>query len=109
MEPVCKPMARRWQMPFASSRGYGSLILQHDEDVASPLRQNWQAAVVYFVPSGLDLQRSWKKALEDLGVVMVDFVRIGLRMRRFLVRFIRPVSFVHTPDLGGLHHHYIRV
>jgi hypothetical protein len=30
MEPVCKPMARRWQMPFASSRGYGSLTLQHD-------------------------------------------------------------------------------
>ena len=25
MEPVCKPMAERWQMPFASSRGYGSL------------------------------------------------------------------------------------
>jgi hypothetical protein len=30
MEPVAKPMARRWQMPFASSRGYGSLKLQHD-------------------------------------------------------------------------------
>jgi hypothetical protein len=23
-------MASRWQMPFASSRGYGSLKLQHD-------------------------------------------------------------------------------
>jgi hypothetical protein len=55
-----------------------------------------QAAVVYFVPSGLDLQRSWEKALEDFGAVIVDFVRIGLRMRRFLVRFIRPESFVHT-------------
>jgi hypothetical protein len=30
MEPVCQPMAQRWQMPFASSRGYGSLKLQHD-------------------------------------------------------------------------------
>jgi hypothetical protein len=30
MEPVCQPMARGWQMPFASSRGYGSLTLQHD-------------------------------------------------------------------------------
>jgi len=30
MEPVCQPMARRWQMPFASSRGYGSLqMLRH--------------------------------------------------------------------------------
>ena len=36
MEPVCKPMASRWQMPFASSRGYGSLPLQHD--VAEMLR-----------------------------------------------------------------------
>jgi hypothetical protein len=30
MEPVCQPMAQRWQMPFASSRGYSSLKLQHD-------------------------------------------------------------------------------
>ena len=30
LEPVCKPMARRWQMPFASSRGHASLTLQHD-------------------------------------------------------------------------------
>jgi hypothetical protein len=30
MEPVRKPMAYRGQMPFASSRGYGSLTLQHD-------------------------------------------------------------------------------
>ena len=26
MEPVCKPMAKRWQMPFASSRGYCSMM-----------------------------------------------------------------------------------
>jgi len=30
MEPVCQPIAMRWQMRFASSRGYGSLTLQHD-------------------------------------------------------------------------------
>ena len=36
LEPVCRPMASRWQMPFASSRGYGSLTLQHD--VAEMLR-----------------------------------------------------------------------
>ena len=30
LEPVCKPIAQRWQMPFASSRGYSSLTLQHD-------------------------------------------------------------------------------
>jgi hypothetical protein len=36
LEPVCKPMAYAWQMPFASSRGYSSLTLQHD--VAEMLR-----------------------------------------------------------------------
>src|SRR6476469_1927215 len=30
MEPVCQPMAMNWHMPFASSRGYSSLKLQHD-------------------------------------------------------------------------------
>jgi hypothetical protein len=28
LEPVCQPLAERWQMPFASSRGYSSLKLQ---------------------------------------------------------------------------------
>jgi hypothetical protein len=36
-EPVCKPIARGWQVPFCSSRGYASLKLQHD--VADMLRQ----------------------------------------------------------------------
>ena len=36
LEPVLEPVARRWQMPFVSSRGYGSLKLQHD--VAEMLR-----------------------------------------------------------------------
>jgi hypothetical protein len=83
MEPVCKPMARRWQMPFASSRGYSSLKLQHD--VAEMLErrnvENGQTALIYFVsdfdPSGLDLQRAWEEALSNFGV-LADFVRIGL-------------------------------
>lgn len=39
MEPVCRPMAAAWQMRFASSRGYGSLTLQHD--VAAMLNRRW--------------------------------------------------------------------
>ena len=30
LEPVCRPIAERWQIPFASSRGYSSLTLQHE-------------------------------------------------------------------------------
>jgi hypothetical protein len=84
MEPVCKPMARAWQMPFASSRGYSSLKLQHD--VADMLRQRYakhgQWAMVYFIsdhdPSGFDLQRAWEDALKDFDVYVWEFVRIGL-------------------------------
>ena len=83
MEPVCKPMAQHWQMPFASSRGYSSLTLQHN--VAEMLERRYvqtsQRALVYFVsdfdPSGLDLQRAWEEALSNFGV-LADFVRIGL-------------------------------
>lgn len=84
MEPVCKPIARRWQMPFASSRGYASLTLQHD--VAEMLErrhaQTGQKIIIYFVsdldPSGLDLQRAWEKAMDDFGIWYCQFVRIGL-------------------------------
>jgi hypothetical protein len=84
LEPVCKPMAYAWQMPFASSRGYSSLTLQHD--VAEMLRdrhaRTGQEAVVYFIsdldPSGLDLQRAWQDALLDFGAPIVRFERIGL-------------------------------
>jgi hypothetical protein len=73
MEPVCRPMARRWQMPFASSRGYGSLKLQHD--IAEMIRHRYaktgQPTIIYFVsdfdPSGLDLQRAWEQAMADLA------------------------------------------
>ena len=62
-------------MPFASSRGYSSLKLQHD--VAQMLLARYaryrQAPLIYFVsdldPSGLDLQRAWEKALENFGVL----------------------------------------
>jgi hypothetical protein len=83
LEPVCKPIAQRWQMPFASSRGYSSLTLQHD--VAEMLKhryaQTGQIAIIYFAsdldPSGLDLQRAWEKAMDDFGVHCI-FERIAL-------------------------------
>lgn len=83
LEPVCQPMAYRWQMPFASSRGYGSLTLQHD--VAEMLNDRYartgQWAIVYFVsdldPSGLDLQRSWEEAFKQFNVRAI-FVRVAL-------------------------------
>ena len=83
LEPVCKPIASRWQMPFASSRGYSSLKLQHDvaEMLARRQAKTGQIAVIYFVsdldPSGLDLQRAWETALENFAVVAL-FERIGL-------------------------------
>jgi hypothetical protein len=84
LEPICKPMASRWQMPFASSRGYGSLKLQYD--VANMLGERYartkQRAIVYFIsdldPSGLDLERAWRDALDNFNAPVVDFVRIGL-------------------------------
>src|SRR5262249_12259770 len=97
MVPITEPMARRWQMPFASSRGYGSLKLQHD--TASLIRRRYAMIrrhamrlrrqqeetglliVVYFIsdhdPSGLDLQRPWEQALTSFGA-RFRLVRIGL-------------------------------
>jgi hypothetical protein len=88
LEPICQPIARRWQMPFTSSRGYGSLKLQYD--VAAALRrrhsETGQRAVVLFVsdldPSGLDLQRAWEEALRNFGVQIAAFVRIGLNFEQ---------------------------
>jgi hypothetical protein len=74
LEPICKPIAQGWQMPFASSRGYSSLTLQHDvaELLLHRHARTGQRAVVLFVsdldPSGLDLQRAWQEALRDFGV-----------------------------------------
>jgi hypothetical protein len=81
--PTCEPMAMRWQMPFASSRGYSSLRLQYD--VARMLNERYartgQPALVYFVsdldPSGPDLQRAWEDALANFAVP-VEFVRLAL-------------------------------
>jgi hypothetical protein len=95
MVPVCEPMARRWQMPFASSRGYSSLKLQHDvaeliiRRYAKMLRRQQEATgqliIVYFIsdhdPSGLDLERAWKQALENFGARFV-LVRIGLTLEQ---------------------------
>jgi hypothetical protein len=95
LEPVCKPIAQSWQMPFASSRGYGSLTLQHDvaELLLHRLARTGQRVVVLFVsdldPSGLDLQRPWEEALRDFGVhdILARFVRTGLTREQ--VRAIR--------------------
>ena len=84
MEPVCQPMAQRWQMPFASSRGYSSLKLQHDvaDMLNHPYARAGQWAIAYFIsdldPSGLDLQRAWEEALANFNVRIADFIRIGL-------------------------------
>jgi len=97
MVPVCEPMARNWQMPFASSRGYGSLKLQHDTASliqrryamirrhAMRLRRQQEETglliVVYFIsdhdPSGLDVQRAWEQALTSFSA-RFRIVRIGL-------------------------------
>jgi hypothetical protein len=83
LEPICKPIASRWQMPFASSRGYSSLKLQHDlaEMLLARFVKTKQVPVIYFVsdldPSGLDLQRAWEEALNNFGVAH-KMRRIGL-------------------------------
>jgi hypothetical protein len=89
MEPVLRPVAMRWQMPFASSRGYSSLKLQHD--TAAAIRERYaktkQDILVFFVsdldPSGLDLQRAWEDALEDFGAyVRLELIRIALTRKQ---------------------------
>jgi hypothetical protein len=46
------------------------------------LNRRRQAAVILFVsdldPSGLDLERAWREALDNFGVAYADYVRIGL-------------------------------
>jgi hypothetical protein len=83
MEPICQPIADHWQMLFASSRGYGSLKLQHD--LAKRLNDRYahtkQPAIIYFIsdldPSGLDLQRAWQATMDNFGVTCI-FIRIAL-------------------------------
>jgi hypothetical protein len=83
LEPICRPIASRWQMPFASSRGYSSLSLQHDvaKLLISRHAKTDQSALIYFIsdldPSGLDLQRAWEEALNNFDV-RCEFIRIGL-------------------------------
>ena len=86
-------------MPFASSRGYSSLKLQHD--VAKMLRERHartgQWTIIYFIsdldPSGLDLQRAWEEALANFHAPILKFVRIGLTRQQ--VRAIRNPRLRH--------------
>jgi hypothetical protein len=83
MVPTTEPIAQGWRMPFASSRGYSSLKLQHD--VANLIRrrhaETGQTALILFIsdldPSGLDLQRAWEEAMDNFDAPAL-FVRIGL-------------------------------
>jgi hypothetical protein len=58
IEPIARPIASRWRMPFASSRGYGSLTLQHDvaELLIRRYAKTGQHGLIYFIsdldPSG---------------------------------------------------------
>jgi hypothetical protein len=76
-------MALKWQMPFASSRGYSSLKLQHD--VAMMIARRKQQAKIFFIsdldPSGIDLQRAWEDAMRDFDVDC-EFERIALTQQQ---------------------------
>lgn len=66
LEPVCKPMAERWQMPFASSRGYSSLKLQHDVEAAL---ENFLVPCT-FVRIGLTRSQVDDHGLHQLGIAV---------------------------------------
>jgi hypothetical protein len=109
MEPVCRPLAMRWQMPFASSRGYSSLTLQHE--VANMLRERQvrygQEVIVYFVsdldPSGIDLQRAWEEALANFGVA-AHFERIALTPEQVALHRLHDLSIeVKASDSRSRH------
>ncbi len=105
MVPVCEPMAERWQMPFASSRGYSSLKLQHD--VATAIKRRFaktgQSVILYFIsdfdPSGVDLQRAWEQAMRDFGIGdIVRFVRIGLTIEQVRRHRLQRLSIEVKPS-----------
>jgi hypothetical protein len=112
LEPVCKPMAYKWQMPFASSRGYGSLTLQHD--IAEVLRARYsrhgQRTMVYFVsdldPSGLDLQRAWRDALHNFGVHVAGFHRVGLNHEQVTEHGLEHLS-IEVKDSDSRAHRFV--
>jgi hypothetical protein len=100
MEPVCQAMARRWQMPFASSRGYSSLKLQHD--VAEMLKRRrartGQAAVILFV-SDLD-PSGWRNTSRTRSICSIRSHRpirttpcrtVCVRLRRMIMRRSRMI------------------
>ena len=115
LEPICSPIAFSWQMPFASSRGYSSLKLQHDvakmlisrrartlaKDLNNRYAQSGQIAVIYFLsdldPSGLDLQRAWEEALRNFRVACI-FVRIGLTHDQVRTHRLRRLAIEVKPS-----------
>ena len=104
MVPVSEPMAEKWQMPFASSRGYSSLTLQHDVAKALLRRLHQhpkeQKIIVYFIsdldPSGLDLERKWKQVLEEFGI---KFGYDGLDEQNRWHRIALTLDQVRDPEL----------
>jgi hypothetical protein len=88
MHPICRPMAQRWQMPFASSRGYSSLTLQHDAALTLKRRRQQhpkQRPFVFFIsdldPSGLDPERRWQEVLNEFGA-LVEWRRVALTLEQ---------------------------
>jgi hypothetical protein len=104
MEPSCEPLARRWLMPFASSRGYGSLTLQHDTAAMLLRRQQQhpeQELIIFYVgdfdPSGLDLERQWQEVLGDFGV-SVMWARLALTLQQANDPAFRRLSIAVKPS-----------
>jgi hypothetical protein len=88
-------MASRWQMPFASSRGYGASVRSKTMSLSLLINRRakiGQKPLVLFIsdldPSGLDLERAWREALIEFGALSLFdvakecFVRIGLTMEQ---------------------------
>jgi hypothetical protein len=104
MEPICKPLARRWQIPFASSRGYASLTLEYDVAEILLRRQHQyptQRAMVLFIsdldPSGLDLERRWKEVLADFDVEPA-WKRLALTPAQVATAALRRLSIEVKPS-----------
>ena len=84
LEPVCQPMAQRWQMPFASSRGYSSLKLQHD--VAEMLRHRHartgqrasSTSSAISIPAGSTCNGHGRRPWRTSASRVSEFPRIGL-------------------------------
>jgi hypothetical protein len=78
LQPVCRPMAEGWQMKFASSRGYGSLTLQHDTaEKAGCLASRF-----------VQRRDSWRRANRHrVDTAPARSIRLTLRSRMSLLAF----------------------